>query len=158
MSRKKRKSFFRRNLLAIVAVLLLVGAGIYYVNDIEKQEIIELAQTTPSEPYHILENPDSAKYIQSILIEKNTSILNLSKTFYKEESFWPYILMDNPEIKNILDLEKGQIVKIPKLPASFISLSSPEQQKILKKLSDSLQTSYAEKKKEELEYNPFKDW
>ncbi len=159
MSRRKRKGFFRRNLVAIITIAMAAGAALYYINDIEKSEIIENNQYKPSEPYHILENPDSSRYIANILIDEDISILKLSNIFYKNEAFWPYILIENTILNdNILALNKGTIVLIPKLPADILSMDIQEQGVRLKELSDSLQNDISEKRKEELDDNPFKEW
>ena len=159
MSRRKRKGFFRRNLLAIITIAIAIGAVLFYINDIEKSEAVENNLFKPNAPYHILENPDSSRYIANILIDEDISILKLSDIFYKNEAFWPYILMENSILNNnILALSKGMIVRIPKLPTSILNMDAQEQGARLKELSDSLQNDISEKRKEELDANPFGEW
>lgn len=159
MSRRKRKSFFRRNLVAIITIAITISAVLYYINDVEQSESIENNQFKSSEPYHILENPDTSRYIANILIDEDISILKLSSIFYKNEAFWPYILMENTILHdNILALNKGSIMLIPKLPLEILSMEVQEQNIRLKELSDSLQNDISEKRKKELEDNPFKEW
>lgn len=155
--RKRKKGSFRRNLPAIIIILLLVGGFFYYITDIEKQETIEMKTYETVEPYHLLENKDSTKYIESILLNKETSILQIAKTFYHKDIFWPYIFQANNIDENILNLESGTILNIPKVSKELLDTTNTANIANVKLLGDSLLEDVDKKRKKNLE-DSLKGW
>lgn len=158
MSKRKRKGFFRRNYIAILFIVLLIGGVFYYINDIEKKEIIENTPPHSASTYQMLENRDSVTYQANILLEENMSILKLSQLFYGNEIFWPYIFQSNHEIDNILDLPKSVVLKIPRVNKDLIDINNKESVDHARKLADSLLIQIEKERKKQLESKSYEDW
>jgi len=156
--RRKKKNIFKRNLPLIILIALLAGGFYYYINYIEKQEIIEAQTYETSEPYHLLENKDSTLYIESILLNKNASILQISEAFYNSDIYWPYIFQANKIEGNILNLENGTILNIPKISTELLDAKNEENIARVKHLSDSLLEDINKKRKAELEKDNLMGW
>lgn len=156
--RKKKKNILRRNLPSIILIAIVAGGLYYYINHLEKQEITENQSYETAEPYHILENKDTALYIESILLNKDASILKISETFYKNDMFWPYIFQANKIEGNILNLESGTILHIQKVDSEMLDTSNETNVTEIKHLSDSLLEDINRKRKEELEKDNLMGW
>jgi hypothetical protein len=132
-------------MLAIVIALL---AGFYYykkhVIDPEDQSVHN--STASNEPFHILENSDTLRYLESIELGKPMSIMDVSLTFYKNKIFWPYIYRENKNIDNPLNMPKGTILNIPKVKESLLEFTEANVEHV-GFIGDSILNAEAEKRK-----------
>lgn len=160
--RKKKKPFFlRRNIISLFVVILIVAGILLYIRDVDHKEVIENQENSNELVdgiYHSLENTDSTNYIANIIIEENTDILKLSNKFYGDEIFWPYIFLANSDIDNILNIDIGTIIKIPKVSSHLINKTYKESVIKAQMLGDSLLNDVQIKRKKKLEAKSFEDW
>jgi len=156
--RKKKRNILKKNLPTLIIILLLAGAGYFYIDHIEQKEIKENEIYQSKEAYHLLENKDSVKYLANILIETESSILDLSDKFYKSKMFWPYIFEENEIKDNILNIQTGAILRIPRIPAELLDTTNAQIVNDIRILGDSLLNDVNEKRVKKLESNDFGDW
>lgn len=159
---KRKKPFFLRRNVIILFIVIFIVIGIWlFIRDVDKQEFSEnreINQEVVDGMYRNLENLDSVSYKANIMVEETTSILQLSKKFYGDEVFWPYIFIVNTDIENILDIQPGTIIKIPHVSPHLINKSYKESIVRAELLADSLLNDVQLKRKKALETQMFEDW
>lgn len=118
-SKKKSNQAFRKNLLILFLIFIILGAGYLYVRHYENDPSAPVVSSENIPDYIPLENNDSLKYIAVVLYNHNVNINTIARTFYGDNAFWPYIFLANenePAIKtNPLDIPKNTIVKLPRI-------------------------------------------
>jgi len=146
LSNKKRKNI-RKNLTAILIILLLGLGGYIIISNIENNYPEEQPKSEKSILYNELENNNDSLFIKKLEINENVNILHLSEIFYKNQIFWPYIMLANPNISNPLYITKGSIIRIPRIEEGLLDINNEESVNKVKVLGDSLLESNAPKLK-----------
>ncbi len=127
---RKKKKVFTKNVVATLIIIVLLTGGYLYIreaeiNDFKRPPVIN-NDHEHRELYYILENRDTANFLEYIILEKNTNILELSKIFYGNEVYWSYIyLKNNKNISNPLDIPKGTALNIPRVDSELIDQTNP---------------------------------
>lgn len=118
MGRRKKKNKLK-NSIALIVIFAIVAGMYYYIEVYSSNTGRAYDDETGQSEYIILENTDSSRYQDLVMYNRNVNINNISKTFYKDSQFWPYIFIANCTIpavrKNPLDIPKGLVLKIPRL-------------------------------------------
>jgi len=144
-SRDKRNNKSKKNLYALLVIVLLLGGGYLYITELEFKEAAQNNSAEQKADYFEVENSDSAKFIKQIVTNKNYTILELSKLFYKNEMFWPYIFEVNSTLENILNIEKNTVIRLPRVDASLLDTNNQENKDKIKYIGDSIMNVITEK-------------
>lgn len=116
-SRKKSSRATRKNLLILLLVFIILGAGYAYIKYYEKDPSAPNVAVDGGPDYIILENKDSVKYMTVVMYNNNVNINTVAKDFYGDNVFWSYIFLENekePGVKaNPLDIPGGTILRLP---------------------------------------------
>ncbi|GAB6011883.1 hypothetical protein [Viscerimonas tarda] len=150
MSKKSRKrKSSNKNFIALLVIIVVLVGGIYYIRDLEKKEAYEISLNPQNdEVYHVLENRDTVRYIESIELGQNRiNILDLSQDFYGNKVFWPYIFQVNQHIENPLDMPKGTVLLIPRVDSLHLDLTATGNVERVRFIGDSILTAVNERRK-----------
>ena len=121
MSKSKKKSSraTRKNMLILVLVFIILGAGYTYIKYYEKDPSAPVVYTDAGPEYIILENTDSVKYVDIVMYNNNVNINTVAHTFYGNNIFWSYIFVANEKepgvVSNPLDIPKGTVIRLPRI-------------------------------------------
>ena len=146
-SRESGRKKSKKNLYALLIILIILGCGYLYITDMEQYESTQRGIVEHKEDYYPVENRDTAKYLIQIVTNKDYNIFELSKIFYKSDIFWPYIIKENTSLENPLFIEKNTLVRMPRIDDSLLDLNNKENQLKIKQFGDSLMNLIAEKNK-----------
>lgn len=116
-SKKRSSRAVRKNILILVIVFLILGAGYVYIRHYEKDPSAPVADVDNGPDYIILENTDSVKYMNIVMYNNNVNINTVASEFYGDNAFWSYIYLENekdPAVKaNPLDIPKNTVLRLP---------------------------------------------
>lgn len=140
-SKRSRKRVYR-NFIILGLVFIILGGIYYYVNVYMHDPHSPAGTSEPLPEYTLLENTDSVKYAAIVMYTNNVNINNISNTFYKSNVFWPYIFIENQAAEGVknnpLDIPKGVVLKILRLPSTTIDPENYEAVEKAKHLADSI--------------------
>lgn len=122
----------------IIALVILAILGIVYV--------VAIGSTLkPKDKIHQtiafkeLKNVDSLNYNCIVVPESNVSLQYLSKIYYGNDIYWPYIYHANKDkVNKLLVIGAGSVTKIPRISVDLISLNNGEVAFIAKTLGDQI--------------------
>lgn len=143
-SSKKRNSKRVYKNFTILALFFVIFGGMYYYLNVymEDSDFNADGANQHIPEYIVLENTDSVKYAAIVMYSNNVNINNIASTFYKSNIFWPYIFIENQHIEEVkanpLDIPKGIVLKIPRMPQSMIDLGNQQTLDKVKMLTDSI--------------------
>jgi len=156
-SEGRRRKRSKKNLYALLAIVLILICGYLYVADMDENNMHSgQNEVINKDGYYYSENPDSTRFLAKIVIDRNFNIIDLSKIFYKSEIFWPYIFEVNPRLPNPLNIEKGTVVFIPKVQPSLLDPNDEENKMKVKQLGDSILNIITERQKKEAALSTYK--
>lgn len=144
-SRSSKKKSNLKHIYILIFVLAVLAGGYYYIEKLENEtpQNYVPAPLTKEEGstlrYAVLENTDSTRYEAIIIYSQDVSISDVSRTFYNNDKFWPYIYLENKAlISNPLDIKKDVILKIPRLSSVFRNSDESKTLERAKFLADSI--------------------
>ncbi|MDR1809469.1 MAG: hypothetical protein LBR34_03570 [Prevotella sp.] len=128
-SDEKKKKFSKR--LKIFFLFLITTVAVIYV--------IEFLHTYPKKKndavnqhkvsYREVENADTIHFSHVIVVGPNMDFLSLSKVYYNDEMFWPYIYKANESAVadsfGSFEIQEGTVIKIPRLDKDLIDHNNP---------------------------------
>jgi hypothetical protein len=151
---ERRKSKKRKNFIALLVVLLVLAAVLSYIGYSNNKEYGGARYVASNnEPFTTLENKDTLKNLARIELGKDgVSIMDISKVFYTDSIFWPYISMANNNINdplkyNLLNLPKGTVLGIPKVRQELLDKNNAASVRRLNHIRDSIIFAIEEKRK-----------
>lgn len=120
----------------IVLVLLGIGYMILLGTSVKpKEKISKTAVITFQE----LDNTDTINYSRIIIPESDVSLQYISKTYYGNDIYWPYIFEANKNIvNNQFIIQAGSITKIPKIAVDLVGLNNGNEASIAQALADEI--------------------
>lgn len=120
----------------IVLVLLGIGYMILLGTSVKpKEKISKTAVITFQE----LDNTDTINYSRIIIPESDVSLQYISKTYYGNDIYWPYIFEANKNIvNNQFIIQAGSITKIPKIAVDLVDLNNGNEASIAQALADEI--------------------
>ncbi|MDR1810825.1 MAG: hypothetical protein LBR34_10585, partial [Prevotella sp.] len=135
----------------VVGVALLVLLYIGYFSDSESGGGTFGQQAVANELYTTLENNDTLN-LARIELGKNISILDISKIFYNDSIFWPYIAMSNKALNdplkyNLLYIPKGTVLSIPAIAPVYLDKHNKTSIERVERIRDSIMLAIEEKRK-----------
>jgi hypothetical protein len=148
----KKGNRTRQNLIAFVVVLIVLAMVLLYIGYFSENENNSSQNPASNNKlYTMLENNDTLN-LARIELGKDISILDVSKIFYNDSIFWPYIAVANKGINdplryNLLYIPKGTVLNIPAIQAILLDLDNEASMEQLVHIRDSLMTAIEEKRK-----------
>lgn len=139
--KSRKKSRVLRQFILLLVLMIILGVGYFYLKSYT-HETPAVDSSVNRIQYTTLENPDSIKYIATIIYNKNVSINTISETFYKSDIYWPYIYIANKDVmQNPLNIEADIVLKIPRISEKILDQQDTTSVNKVRALADSILNS-----------------
>lgn len=134
ITKSKRKLNLVKTCVISLIILIIITISYFAINPMNGQKHKELNIN-----FIQLINTDPDNYSQIVLTDTTVSLQVISKFYYGDEVFWPYIYMANKDIiRNILEIQAGSIIRIPKFEVDLAELQNGNAALKAKQLGDKI--------------------
>lgn len=123
---QKKTSGFLPIIIAIFLILAIAGVGyLFFYQTSQNNSGLGASNNINDVKFEQLVVEDSLNYSYMIIPNKDVSILEVSKKYYGNEVFWPYIYISNENSMNNSIIATGNsIIKIPRLSFDLASYNN----------------------------------
>ena len=154
MEKNKKQKSKRKTTIFLIIAIIIVGVFIkisyvFLTGEHQNTDAYVDKDDDNNTAYTILENTDTINLQSIILTTQQVTIYDISKHFYGETFYWPFILQVNDiqKIPDPLNINSDQVIKIPRI--DFLRMKEDKGAADAKVLKDIMLTKIAEKNKVE---------
>lgn len=131
-----RKSNLVKTCIITLVILTILGIGYIILSGSAIKPKDKLSQNIT---FRELDNTDTINYSYIVIPESDVSLQYISKIYYGNDIYWPYIYNANKNIiNNLLVIQAGSITKIPKISVDLVNLHKGKEASIAKTLGDEI--------------------